>query len=169
MDLGKRGFSREDIIRIEELRKFLDYISKKYNISLIEAIQILSEKELIIPVSIFNNRLSVLETFVKYLKENQKFNYHKIAELVGRDERNIWHTYNSAKKKYPEDFEVKDSKCFIPVSILKDEKYSALEAITRFLKDEFNLTYSEISDLIKRDQRTIWTVYNRSKRKDGKK
>ncbi|MEK6860611.1 MAG: hypothetical protein AABY07_01450, partial [Nanoarchaeota archaeon] len=100
MEWEKRGFSREDKERIEELRKFVEYLSRNYKLSIPQIIQILSEKEILIPLSIFNKKLSVLETVVKYLKENPKFNFHKIGELIGRDERNIWHTYNSARKKY---------------------------------------------------------------------
>lgn len=169
MEWEKRGFSREDKERIEELKKFVEYLSRNYKLSIPQIIQILSEKEILIPLSIFNKKLSVLETVVKYLKENLKFNFHKIGELIGRDERNIWHTYNSARKKYSELFEIEESQFFIPVSIFRDKKFSALEAVTVFMKDQFGLNYKEISDLIKRDQRTVWTVYNRSKKKHGKK
>lgn len=53
----------------------------------------------------------------------------------------------------------------IPVTILSDRKLSALEHITAYLKEHHNLTYKEIAILLNRDQRTIWTTYQRTKKK----
>jgi hypothetical protein len=56
--------------------------------------------EQLIPVSIFNKpKLSPFEAIVKYLKEEKGLNYHKIGEILNRDERNIWTVYNRVKKK----------------------------------------------------------------------
>ena len=58
------------------------------------------ESEYKIPVSIFKDaKLSPFETIVKYLRENEKLNYHQIGKLLNRDERNIWTVYNRVKKK----------------------------------------------------------------------
>ncbi|MDO8740267.1 MAG: hypothetical protein Q7J54_01690 [Candidatus Woesearchaeota archaeon] len=57
------------------------------------------------------------------------------------------------------------AKVGIPVSILKDRKLSALEAISEYLKESLNMNYHEIAVLMNRDDRTIWTVYNRAKKK----
>ncbi|MBI2128672.1 hypothetical protein HYU07_00385 [Candidatus Woesearchaeota archaeon] len=57
------------------------------------------------------------------------------------------------------------SKVGIPVSILKDRKLSALEAISEYLKETLNMNYHEIAVLMNRDDRTIWTVYSRAKKK----
>ena len=119
-----------------------------------------------LPVSIFNNEeLSCLETIVKYLKEEFNLRYHEIALLLNRNDRTIWATYNVACKKRKEKLVVKDSKYFIPVSILQNRKLSVLEAIVSYLKDNFNLRYSQIAILLNRDERNIWTVYNRYKKK----
>ncbi len=53
----------------------------------------------------------------------------------------------------------------IPIEILKDRELSALEAIVRYLKDEHNLTYSQIATMLQRDDRTVWTTYQRSLKK----
>ena len=53
----------------------------------------------------------------------------------------------------------------IPSSILRDRKLSALEAIIEYLKEVRKLNYHEISVLLKRDERNIWTMYNRAKKK----
>lgn len=57
------------------------------------------------------------------------------------------------------------SRVGIPVSILKDRRLSALEAISEYLKETLNMNYHEIAVLMNRDDRTIWTVYNRAKKK----
>ena len=104
-------------------------------------------------------------SIVKYLKEEKKLSLRKIAQVTGRDERNIWNIYNISKKRYPERFSFKKVKFWIPVSIFSQPKLSALESIAAYLKEELSLTYHKIAILIKRDDRTIWTVYNRAKKK----
>ncbi len=119
-----------------------------------------------LPISIFdNNELSCLETIVKYLREEFKLRFNEIALLLNRDDRTIWTTYNNAIKKRKEKLPVNESKFFIPISILTDRKLSVLEAIVSYIKDNFNLRYSEISILLNRDERNIWTVYNRYRKK----
>jgi len=85
--------------------------------------------------------------------------------LLNRDNRTIWATYNNAIKKKKEKLIVKESKFFIPVSILAERKLSVLGAIVSYLKDNFNLRYSEIAALLNRDERNMWTAYNRAKKK----
>jgi len=53
----------------------------------------------------------------------------------------------------------------IPLRILQDRTLAVLESIVEYLKEEKCLKYSEIAKLLNRDQRTIWTVYSRSKKK----
>ena len=123
-------------------------------------------KKDLLPISIFNNKeLSCLETIVKYLKEELKLRFHEIALLLNRNDRTIWATYNNAIKKRKERLPVKESKFFIPISILKNRKFSVLESIVSYLKDIFNLRYSQIAILLNRDERNIWTVYNRAIKK----
>ena len=85
--------------------------------------------------------------------------------MLNRNNRTIWTTYNNAVKKKKEKIPVKESRFFVPVSVFKDRKFSVLEVIVSYLKDNFNLRYSEIAVLLARDERNIWTVYNRSKKK----
>ena len=53
----------------------------------------------------------------------------------------------------------------IPVSIFKKPRLSPFEAIVKYLKEEEKLTYRQIGKLLNRDERNIWTVYNRAKKK----
>lgn len=128
-----------------------------------------ARKEFLLPDYIFNKKITLFETSVKYLKENLRLNFKKIADLVGRDQRNIWQVYNSAKIKFPSRFPTKKSRFMIPVSVLSDKKFSVLEAIVAYLRDDLGLTYHEIAVLIKRDDRTVWTVYQRFKKKSTRR
>ena len=63
----------------------------------------------------------------------------------------------------------KSSKIDIPLDVLLDRNVAVLEAIVEYLKEKKNLTYHEIAVLTNRNDRTIWTVYNRAKKKRGVK
>jgi len=52
----------------------------------------------------------------------------------------------------------------IPCSVFQ-EGLSGLEAIIKYLKEEQKLSFSEISKLLNRDPRTVWTTYNKTKTK----
>jgi len=160
----KKVFTYEDLIKFA--KELLLPIKEKYNISFEELFRLIKE-QLLFPAGIFNEKLTVLEAVVKYLKEEKELSLSKISDVIGRDERNIWHVCNQAKKKYPERFSVKNARFWIPASIFADAKLSALESVVVYLKEEFLLNYHEIAVLLKRNDRTIWTVYQRARKKDG--
>ncbi|MEK6879693.1 MAG: hypothetical protein AABY22_08810, partial [Nanoarchaeota archaeon] len=56
---------------------------------------------------------------------------------------------------------------FIPASIFSNLKLSVLESIVKYLKETLNLTYHNIAVLLKRDERNIWTIYNRAIKKNA--
>jgi len=61
---------------------------------------------------------------------------------------------------------IKTANCLsLPIGVLKDRNIAILESIVEYLKDEQNMKYSEIARLLNRDDRTIWTVYKRAKKK----
>jgi len=125
-----------------------------------------SEKSYDLPVSIFNNKeLSALETITKYLKENLKLRYIDIAKLLNRDQRTIWVTYNNSKKKRQDSLNVEQSEYVVPLSIFSDRNLSVLENLVSYLKDNYDLRYVEIAGLLNRDERNIWGVYNKAKKK----
>ena len=157
--------THEEFEQVQKAKELLLPLKKKYNLD-IEKLLKLTEEELQFPISILNKRLTVLGSIVKYLKEEKKLSLHSIAEIIGRDERNVWNIYHNSKKKYPERFS-KRAKIWIPVSIFSS-KLSALESVVSYLKDELSLNYRNIAILLERDERTIWTVYQRAKKKHGK-
>lgn len=131
-----------------------------------------SAKAVFVPCSLLKNRkISVLEAISKYLKEERQLTYHEIGVLLHRNERTIWTCYSRAHKKQQERYVAGKAAYTIPVSIFHDRSVSVLEAISEYMKDSLGLTYHEIAVELERDDRTIWTCYQRAKakRKHGKK
>lgn len=159
-----------DINRFHELTA---EIKKKYKITNYDLLDLLLKKKPetqpeMIPVSIFDNtELSALEAITKYMKENLYFGSGKIAKLLNRNISTISSTYIKAKKKLPAEFAIGDSKFFIPISEISTRKFSVLESIVKFLKEKCSLTNIQIAKLLKRDSKTIWTVYARARKKEA--
>jgi DNA-directed RNA polymerase specialized sigma24 family protein len=59
----------------------------------------IGKTEVSIPVKIFaDRRLSILESLVYYLRKKRLSNA-EVAEILGRDQRNVWTLYSRALKK----------------------------------------------------------------------
>ncbi len=130
----------------------------------------ISASKILIPVSVISDRsLSILEVLVEYLKDDLKYNYHQIGELTNRDERTIWTVYNRAKKKREEKpkQQLKISVVKVPLSVLFDRTLSSFETVVEYLKEQLKFSYREIGVLTNRNERTIWTIYNRARKKRG--
>jgi len=121
-------------------------------------------EDIFIPACIFNDNLSILESVVKYLKEDIHLKYCDIAKLLHRNDRTIWSTYSNSKKKFSGHLKIKKCEYYIPVSIFGKKNFSVFELVVYYMRDKLHLKYSEIGLTMHRDQRTIWTVYNRKKR-----
>ena len=132
-----------------------------------KSLKVPAKEEVSAPISIFNNeQLGSLEAIVKYLRENLLLSFKQIALLTNRNQIALAVTYRNAKKKLEAKFVVEEiSPYSIPVSILQDRNLSVLENISAYLKDTFGLAYHKIALLLNRDDRTIWTVYQRAKKK----
>ena len=50
-------------------------------------------------------------------------------------------------------------------SIFRERTLGILEALTKFLREEHNMRYSEIAMLLNRDNRVIWRTYHNAKKK----
>ncbi len=141
----------------------LKSIKEKYHICSSDILFLL-EEDVKMPCSAFNDILSPLETIVKYLKENVGLENSKIAKLLLRDSRTIWQAYKHAYEKMPEPLKITKSEYSIPFSALRSE-LSILESIVYYLKNNYDLSFHVLGESIKRDERTIWTVYSRAKKK----
>ncbi len=125
------------------------------------------KSEVRIPLSVFSSRLSSLETVVKYMSENLGLKNSEISRQLGRNLRTTWTTYRNANRKSPERLIPSETERFhIPASALADRRLSTLEAIVSHLKESYALSLREIARLLDRDDSTIWTVYNRARKKE---
>ena len=162
------SFQANDKEALEILFKTITNLLKtKHQLSTAELIKKIGD-EPFIPSSIFNQQLSSFETICKYLKENLSLSNKKIASVLNKSQKSIWQAYNSAKKKEASTFVVKDSNYNIPCSIFNQPGLSVFEIITQYLKDGYGLTYHEIAVILQRDDRTIWTIYQRARKKNVK-
>jgi len=137
-------------------------------------------ENLTIPSAIFTKKLGCLEAMTKYMKDNLRMSYSEIAAILNRDDRTIWTAYKKAIEKEPETINlekilmmlpiIKLEKILLvlPVSIFKNKKLTILESIVYYLKQK-GLKNSEISKLLNRDQRNIWTLYSRAVKKINSK
>jgi len=146
----------------QTLKTLYTKLKDRYKLTAIDLMSKLDEKEILIPSCVFNKKLSTFETIVKYLKENLALSNKEIALLTSKSQKSIWQSYNLARKKLPAVFKVVPSDYYIPISILK-KPLTILESVTIYLKDEFMLNFHEIGITLKRDNRTVWTVYQRAK------
>ncbi|MBD3249451.1 hypothetical protein GF336_05380 [Candidatus Woesearchaeota archaeon] len=163
-EISSNSSSLSDDKDIESIKNVIQRLKQKYHLSTTDILNY-SQEDILIPCSIFNNNLSPLETVVKYLKENLGLKFSRIGELLGRSSKTVWQAYkNSSKKKLDSVCSAEESEYSIPISSINAD-LSLLESIVSYLRSHFNLSYHQISLLLKRDERTIWTVYSRAKKK----
>ena len=158
------GLSKDE--KIQLVSKFVDELKRIHDVN---GQDILHTKDICMPVGIFSNDcLGSLEAIVKYLKENLKLKFSKIAKMLNRSSKTIWATYHKSLKKMPSSFDNASRQVMIPVSAISNRSYSTLESVVGFIKD---LEYSnhEVALMLNLDDRTIWTVYDRVKKKKGVK
>ena len=151
-----------------ESKRYAEDLKQKYDLDLVRLFEYLGEKEVLIPLSIFNSKLSALETVCRYMHDNLGIGFKRIGGLLSRSEKTVWQAYNHSLRKYKKTLKPGKGEYVIPVSALSDRKLSNLEAIVSYVKERYGLKFSEISVLLHRDQRTVWTVYNRARKKCGK-
>jgi len=80
---------------------FLKGVKKKY-IFTEDEIQDIFEKaqgEVVLPISIFSTGLGMLEAASIYLKDDKGLSFKEISEILHRDYKTIWTSYNKGKKK----------------------------------------------------------------------
>ncbi|MFH1590600.1 MAG: hypothetical protein ABIC95_01595 [archaeon] len=125
--------------------------------------QLVQEARHTIPVQVLHAPLSPLSCLVKYLKENRGLSFAHIAKLLKRSYRAVWGAYERAKSAPKLMDEVRAEFFLSPNDFVAD--LSILESVVSHLKDHHGLTFAVIATLIDRDQRTVWTVYDRARKK----
>ena len=120
-----------------------------------------------IPISIFNNdKLAPLETVVKYFREELGYTYNKIGVLLNRKTGPMGVSYRNAVKKFKPRLDATSVENSIPISAFKDSKITVFSTIVVYLKDVKKLKFGEISELLNRNYRTVYTVYSRARKKN---
>jgi hypothetical protein len=154
-------YFKEKKVPYAEFQEFLDEI---YEFRL--GVKAEEKPGLVIPVSVFDNdALSALETVVKYLHENNDLRFSEISGLLKRDQRAIGVTYRFARKKMRMVLKARVSAYSLPVSVIADRKLSVLEGIVYYLRAAYGLSYHDVAVILRRDDRTVWTVYQRALKK----
>lgn len=165
-DSPSRDFLKDE--NFSALKALFENLQKQYGLSALELIHALEKKELLIPANIFNPTLSGLETIVKFLRENFHLRNNVIAHFLHRSEKTIWQAYDASKRKHPDFFTLQPSLYYVPVAVIASRRLSVLESIVVHIKDSYNLSYHEIAVVLHRDDRTVWTVYQRALRKKAR-
>ena len=155
----------------ETYKQFLEFLKIKKLMDDLKKDQAKKQKiiqpkstDILIPLSIFTKDLGALECICKFLKENSNLKNKEISKLTNRNSKSVWQAISLAKKKHEKQFLDINFQYSFPVSILKNESLSILENIVYYLVNS-RLTLHKIAILLKRDDRTIWTVYNRARNK----
>ncbi len=119
----------------------------------------------VIPSNIFSAELSSFETIVKYLHENKDMRLKDIANLLHKSSSTIWITYRNSARKNSERLPQGDFTISITPESLTHGDLSILEGISWYLKEHYGLQFHKIAQILRRDDRTIWTAWNRASQK----
>jgi hypothetical protein len=159
-EFNRAGFTLDQDFK--ELKKLYELI--KSEMPAADVALKLEEKEILIPSCIFNKKFSAFESVVKYLKENKGMHNRQIALLLCKSQKSIWQTYHLAMKKHAKGLDIVDSPYYIPISIFK-KPFTVLESIVKYCRERLNMSYHETASMLHRDERTIWTTYERAKQR----
>ena len=87
--------------------------------------------------------------------------------LTNRDERNIWTLYDRARRKRTSNKQLikKAPVVQIPLSVVKDRSVSILEVVVEYLREQARFTNHQIAVILNRSDKTVSTVYVRTKKK----
>ena len=150
-----------------KLRVHIEQVAARHNMSIFQVMQRVSENNPV-PVSIFCRKLSPLESIVKFLREEFGYSFTRIASLLNRSPKTIWQAGQNASKKHPEHFSP-SYYYLIPLALFSNRKMSILSVAITYLHEEYRLSFAKTAELIERDPRTVWTTYNKYKKRKIKK
>lgn len=131
-----------------------------------------SARQILIPCAVFCDRsLSFSESLIEFLWTKHRLSPSKIGSFLSMDRRNVWTLMERiARKKgtkisQPIPFEVP----LLPIGIFSGRKASVLETIVAYLREEAGLSNREISARLCRSEKTVWTAYDRYKKRGDAK
>jgi len=154
----------EEAFLLKLLDQTANKLKEKFNYTNEDIQELFQKDELLIPTSIFSEKLSPAEALTKYLRENCKLRFVDISKALGRDERAVWGNYHRALKKMKEAFTIKPG-VTIPISAFSDHKLTVFESVVVYLKDVKKMRGSEIAKLLGKEPANVWAVYKRALKK----
>jgi len=150
---------------VGSLQKNIRKMAKQLDIPEQKVMKMMKErkKNISVPVSVFNNACSPLENLVYYLAK-EGLTQKEIAIMLKRSPATIWTTLMNAEKKRPaQSMEGMQ----ISVSLFADRAFSVLEGLASYIYRQ-GVSLHKIAVMLGRDDRTIWTVVDRARRKAAK-
>lgn len=152
-----------DIIKRKEVSELIKYILRNFNdVEKKEILnQVLVDQDLGLSISIFRADISGLEVIIKYLKENKNKSFKEISKVLNRKLSTVYNTYTNSKSKFAGALDISDNSIIIPLSIFANRKFSILETLVAYLKDECKLQFKEIAKILNKKYSTVATVYSR--------
>lgn len=159
-----KGVKEEYSLDEESLiEMFVDTLGKRYGLNKKVVKKLGGRISTHVSLSIFSTELGALEALVKYMKENLKMDYSEISEQLGRDYKTVWTAYSMANEKKKTEIQEKEG-VQIPLSIFNKKDLTIFEAVVLYL-NKIGMKYSEMGELLNRDQRNMWTICSRAKKK----
>jgi hypothetical protein len=156
-------------ISLSEFDSRLHSMIQKYRLPYEEVLAVLNRtalKSISVPIPIFRYReLTHLGSLIKYLKESEHLSCQQLAAMLQRNQKSVSRIYRKSCQRMSFPFALSEDDLRVPISVFADRSLSTLESLTTYLKDSEKLRFSEIAKIINRDQRTIWTSYQRARQK----
>jgi len=141
-------------------------LMEKFGVSVSEISALRLESKMEIPLKVFaGGELGALEAVVKYMKENLGMKYSEIGEKLGRDQRTVWTAYKKGCGKSDVIMKFEEGEDSVPLDIFADDRLTVLESIVVYLKRDKKMRYSDIGEILGRDQRNVWGVCARAEKK----
>lgn len=142
-------------------RSFLRYMQEERGLNVND----LLHEDLSVPVSVFAIGLSPSEALCTYLKEKKSLPFRRIGDLLNRDERSAWTSYQRAKSKRPGPLFVSEEGLRIPVSIFTDRSMSILEHVVSYALEHTGMSVPNLARLLNKHPSALHTVIKRARQK----
>jgi len=150
----------------EVVEALTDELMERFGVSVSEISALRVERKMEIPLKVFaGGELGALEAVVKYMKENLGMKYSEIGEKLGRDQRTVWTAYKKGCGKSDVIMKFEEGEDSVPLDIFADDRLTVLESIVVYLKRDKKMRYSDIGEILGRDQRNVWGVCARAEKK----
>jgi len=81
------------------VKSIISNVQTRFKLSPKEVVELAKPEEIVLPVSIFNSKLGMLEAACLYLRDKKKLSFKEIAKHLKRDYKTVWTSYNKAKEK----------------------------------------------------------------------